>query len=142
MRSAMSLVATMAVLSGCATTLPKLSELSPVPPARQLKQEKSASDATLTIARDKSFAGSLVGYKILLDGHLAAEISAGEFLVLGAAPGERVVEVRHPSALVGSIGDSVTLRAEPKAKYFFRINSDVGQIRLLRTTEESLRSGQ
>jgi hypothetical protein len=96
----------------------------------------------VTIARDKSFAGSAVDYRIFLDGRLSAQLAWGEYVVFGVLPGERVIEVRHPSALVGAIGDSATLRADPKGRYFYRINSDLGQIRLLRTTEESLKSAQ
>jgi hypothetical protein len=38
------------------------------------------------------------------------------------------------------VGDSTTLRAEPGAVYFYRINADVGMVKLLRTTSEALGS--
>ena len=116
-----------------------MTDLKPVTEDRRFSnQTPSEGNVTLTVLRDKAFAGAIVDYSLLIDGKLCAEIGWGEFVVLYMLPGERVIEVRHPNPWAGSIGDSTTLRAELNGKYFYRINSDVGQIRLLRTTEESV----
>lgn len=124
--------------SGCATTVPKMADLTPVADDRRFSNQTPADgNVVVIVLRDKAFAGGGVNYRLLIDGKLAAKVAAGEFVVLYVSPGEHVIEVRHPSALLGAIGDSSTLRAEANVKYFYRINSDLGQIRLLRTTEDS-----
>lgn len=143
MRSKILLLCIAALFAGCATTLPAISDLKPIPEDRRFAGRAPVEGgATLTVLRDKSFAGSAVDYRIFVDGQLSAQLAWGEFVLLHIASGERVIEVRHPSALLGAIGDSATLRAEAAGKYFYRINSDLGQIRLLRTTEESVTSSQ
>ncbi len=69
---------------------------------------------------------------------LSCQLAVGEFTTLYIDAGERVIEVRHPNEWIGSIGDSNTLRAESDGRYFYRINSDIGQIRLLLTAESSV----
>ncbi len=125
---------------GCATTVPTMAELQPAPENKIFaNQVRTEGNAEVSVLRDKSFSGSVVDYRLLVDGKLSAQLAWGEFVVLSLPAGDRVIEVRHPSALVGSIGDSTTLRAEPNGKYYYRINSDHGQIRLLRTTVESVK---
>lgn len=127
------------LMAGCATTAPKLSELQKIPSEREFAyQIPQPGTASITILRDKAFAGSAVAYKLLVDGTLSAQIRSGEFILLYIPMGERVIEVRHPSARLGAIGDSATVRANSGERYYYRINSDLGQIRLLRTTEESI----
>jgi hypothetical protein len=141
-RSALAMLVT-ANLVGCATTLPTIEASIPVPASRVLAfNAAGVGNATLTIVRDKSFAGSAVDYLLLIDGVLAARIGYGEYVALHIPAGERIIELRHPSPLVGAVGDSATLRVDPGARYYYRINSDVGQLRLLRTTAESIGSSQ
>jgi hypothetical protein len=138
---ALALILASVVLAGCATTLPTIAELKPVAADRRFANPTLGdSGVSLTVLRDKSFAGSAVDYRLFIDGKLSAQLAWGEFVTLPIALGERVIEVSHPSALVGAIGDSATLRAESGGRYFYRINSDLGQIRLLRTIEESTKS--
>lgn len=92
----------------------------------------------MTVVRDKAFAGSLVAYQVLIDGTVAAKLRSGEMVTLYVGAGDRIIEVRHPSPSIGAIGDSETVRAEAGTSYYFRVNSDLGQIRLLRTTAESM----
>lgn len=133
--------ALIAVLSGCATTVPTTAELKPTPLERiTANKAKEPDSATLTILRDKGFVGSAIDWRILVDGTPTAQIAWGEFAVLYVKPGERIIEVRHPSPTIGMVGDSTTLRAEPGAVYFYRINADVGMVKLLRTTSEALGS--
>ena len=128
-----------ALLTGCATNQPLMSELKPIAKERHFAANVPIEGgASVTLLRDQSFAGSAVDYRILIDGRLSAQLAWGEFVVMHVPSGERVIELRHPSATLGAIGDSTTLRAEPAAKYFYRITSDVGQMRLLRTTAESV----
>lgn len=129
-----------ALVSGCATTAPMLSELRPAPPTREyaFRTPKAGNDAMLTVLRDSAFAGSAVAYHLIVNGELAARIRAGEFVRLYVPSGDVVIEVRHPSAHFGAIGDSASLTAEPRGRYFYRINSDLGQIKLLRTTASSV----
>jgi hypothetical protein len=143
MKTSAALIAPLLLaLGGCATTTPTLSELVPADPARVSFQQAPAADsASLTVARDKAFAGSAVNYLLLIDGRLAAKIATGEFVRFDLPAGEHILEIRHPSATLGAVGDAAVLKAEPAAKYFYRINSDVGVMRLLRTTEASLLEG-
>ncbi len=139
-RSSLYLLFVGILFTGCATTLPTISELEQVPEERRFAHQTSKEGgAVLTVLRDKAFTGGGVDYRLFVDGKLSAQLAWGEFVVLYVLPGERVIEVRHPSALLGAIGDSTTLRAEPDGKYFYRINSDIGQIRILRTTEDSIK---
>lgn len=127
------------VLTGCATTVPTTADLIPTPPDRiTANKAKQPDSATITILRDKAFVASAIDWRILVDGALSAQVAWGEFAVLYLKPGERVIEVRHPSPTIGMIGDSTTLRAEPGAAYFYRINADVGMVKLLRTTSEAI----
>lgn len=125
--------------SGCATSVPTMSELRLVPAARTFAaaQSRSPGAATITVMRDKAFAGGAVDYQLLLDGELIARIGRGEYVVALAEPGERVLEVRHPAETWGTPGDSQSWRLEPAGDYYFRINSDVGLMRLVRTTRSS-----
>ena len=127
------------VLAGCASTVPTTAELKPTPDARLFDNKTAQADsAKLTILRDRGFAGSAIDWRVLIDGKLSAQIAWGEFAVLYIPPGERVIEVRHPSPTIGVIGDSSTLRAERSGAYFYRINADVGIVKLLRTTSEAI----
>lgn len=129
-------IATMTV-AGCATTTPAISELSPVPRERIASVPATgATPASITIARDRSFAGSAVNYRLLVDGVLVAQIATGEYLHLQIPAGERVLEVR-PNNTWGAAGDAATLQVSPGGRYAFRINSDAGLIKLLRTADES-----
>lgn len=133
------IIAAVAVV-GCATTVPTMSELQPIPENRIFaNQLRADGNAELSIFRDKSFSGSAIDYRIFIDGELSAQLAWGEFVFLSLPAGEHVIEVRHPSTLIGAIGDSTTLRAESNAQYYYRVNSDAGQIRLLRTTVESIK---
>ncbi|MBU2538120.1 MAG: DUF2846 domain-containing protein [Proteobacteria bacterium] len=134
------LILTIVALSvvGCATTVPTMAELQPVPENRVFaNQLQTEGNAELAVLRDKSFSGSAVDYRLFVDGKLSAQLAWGEFVIMSLPAGERIIEIRHPSPLVGAIGDSATLRAEPNVTYYYRVNSDSGQIRLLRTTAES-----
>jgi hypothetical protein len=126
-------------VGGCATTTPTLAASKPVSTDRVLAFGSPIErSARLVVVRDQAFAGSLVAYDLLVDGTLAAKARTGEMVTFFVLPGERILEVRHPSPRLGAIGDSDTVRAEEGRDYYFRINSDLGQIRLLRTTAESL----
>lgn len=126
-------------IGGCATTIPTLSDSKKIPAEKYFAhQNPQQGSASLTVLRDRAFAGSAVDYRLLIDGTLSAQISAGEFATLYIPTGERVIEIRHPSAFIGTAGDSAILRAEENMKYYYRINSDLGQMRLLRTTEASI----
>lgn len=128
-----------AMLCGCATTVPTTADLKPTPQERiTASRTKEPDSATLTILRDKGFVGSAIDWRVLIDGMPAAQIAWGEFAVLYVKPGERIIEVRHPSPTIGMVGDSTTLRAEPGAAYFYRINADVGVVKLLRTTSDAI----
>jgi hypothetical protein len=134
----MLLLATL-FIGGCATTIPTLSDSKKITPEKHFAyQNPQQGNASLTVLRDRAFAGSAVDYRLLIDGILSAQISAGEFATLYIPAGERVIEIRHPSAFIGTAGDSATLRAEENMKYYYRINSDLGQMPLLRTTEASI----
>lgn len=133
-----ALFSTMA--AGCATTIPTMAELQPTPAERVFaNQTRVEGNAELNILRDKAFSGSAIDYRLFVDGRLSAQLAMGEFVILSIPAGERVIEVRHPSSVIGAVGDSATLRAEPNAQYYYRVNSDFGQIRLLRTTADSVR---
>lgn len=128
------------MVTGCATTMPTMAELDPVPAERVFaNQARVVGNAELNILRDRAFAGCAIDYRLFVDGRLSAQLAMGEFVVLSIPAGERVIEVRHPNPMIGAIGDSATLRAEPNAQYYYRVNSDLGQIRLLRTTAESVK---
>jgi hypothetical protein len=125
--------------SGCATTTPTLAASKSVSADRILAFGSPAGNsARLVVVRDRAFAGSIINYHLLVDGTLAAKVGGGEVVTLFVDPGERILEVRHPSATMGAVGDSDTVRAEDGVACYFRINSDLGQIRLLRTTAESV----
>lgn len=125
------------VLTGC-TTLPTVNGTRPIPANRVFAlQAESPGAAAITVIRDSSFAGSAIRYRVLIDGVLAARISTGERGTFYVKPGEHVIEVRHPDSGIGAIGDSDAVQAVASAKYFYRVNSDLGLIKLLRTTEAS-----
>jgi hypothetical protein len=128
-----------ASLVGCASLTPTIPESTLTPPERRLALQQKADDsASLFVIRDRAMAGGARDYELLIDGALAAKISAGEYVQLYLSPGERLLEVRPPQLLgLGVPGDGVTIRAEPAAEYFFRINSDGMSVRLLRTTKQS-----
>lgn len=88
----------------------------------------------LIVVRDNAFAGSMVKYQLFIDGFLVAKIGAGEHVELCVESGYRLIELKHPLPMIGAIGDSVEIQVHPSRKYAFRINSDLGIIRLLRTT--------
>jgi hypothetical protein len=126
-------------LAGCATTTPTIAQSKSVPSDRVLAfNSPDSGNVRLTIVRDKAFAGSAVAYQILIDGTVSAKLRAGEMATFYVGTGDRILEVRHPSSIVGAIGDSETIHAEAGNSYYFRINSDLGQIRLVRTTAESM----
>jgi len=126
-------------LAGCATTTPTISESKSAPSDRILAfASADAGDVRLIVVRDKAFAGSAVAYQVLIDGTVSAKLRAGEMATFHVHAGDRILEVRHPSATFGAIGDSDAIRTEAGSSYYSRINSDLGQIRLLRTTAESM----
>lgn len=130
-------------LAGCATTLPTLQSTKPVPIERlTVTPSPGAETASITIVRDSAFAGSLVNYRILIDGIVMARIAAGEFVALSVPAGDRIIEVRHPSESLGAAGDAQTVHVEKGSNLYFRINSDLGQIKLLPTTAASVGAQQ
>lgn len=121
------------------STVPTIDTSKQIASDRQLALQAPVPDgASVIVLRDRSFVGSMVNYRLLVDGKVAAELGTGEYVTLHVPPGERLLEVRHPSTLIGAIGDSNTLRAESGTRYYYRVNSDIGQVRLLRTTEDSI----
>ena len=128
-----------ATLGGCATTVPTTADLQPTPQDRITTHRAKEPDSAMpTILRNKGFVGSAIDWRVLIDGTPAAQIAWGEFAVLYVKPGERIIEVRHPSPTIGMVGDSATLRAESGAAYCYRINADDGVVKLLRTTSEAV----
>lgn len=131
-----------AVLVACSST-PRQAELTPAAQARVfLLQDKLPGSASVTLLRDKAFWGAGVNYRVLVDGAIAADLGWGEWVSFQLQPGERLIELRHPSPTMGAVGDSATLNAQPNGHYFYRINSELGQMRLLRTTEASAVKGE
>lgn len=127
------------LLGGCATTTPTIAESKAAPPDRILAfASPEAGDVRLIIVRDNAFAGGAVAYQVVIDGTVSAKLRAGETATFHVRAGDRILEVRHPSSTLGAIGDSETVHTEAGSSYYFRINSDLGQIRLLRTTPESM----
>lgn len=145
-RPTSSRLALAALLSSClaaCSTVPTIDSSRQITADRQLALQAPVADgASVIVLRDRSFSGSLVNYRLLVDGKVAAELGTGEYVTLHVPAGECLLEVRHPSATLGAIGDSQTLRADARARYYYRVNSDIGQIRLLRTTEESILTQQ
>lgn len=127
----------LALFAGC-TTLPTVNGTKPIPANRTFAlQAEAPGTAAITIIRDSSFAGSAIRYRVLIDGVLAAMIWTGERGTFYVPPGEHVIEVQHPDSGIGAIGDSDAVQATTAGRYFYRVNSDVGMIKLLRTTEVS-----
>jgi hypothetical protein len=126
------------LLVGC-STLPTVSDTTPVPTDRMRTPFASPTQesAKLVLLRDTSAAGGMVAYVIIVNGTEAARIRTGERAELYVPQGDTLIEIRHPSVHFGAAGDSATLTAKPGMAYFFRINSDLGQIKLLRTSESS-----
>jgi DNA-directed RNA polymerase subunit H (RpoH/RPB5) len=122
------------LLAGC-TTLPTINGTDPIPANRLFAlQTETPGAAAVTIIRDSSFAGSAIRYRVLIDGMLAAMIWTGERATFYVQPGEHVIEVQHPDSGLGAIGDSDAVQAVASGRYFYRVNSDLGMIKLLRTT--------
>ena len=131
--------AAFAVVGGCATVVPTLSDSKPIPKAQVFANAAQAPGAgTVTVLRDRALSGSALRYRLLIDGKLSAKIAIGEFVTFYLPPGEHLVELRNPIPRGGPFGDSLILQVTPGAEYFFRVVSDAEQMRLLRTTKDSV----
>ena len=121
--------------SGCANITPRMQSLPPSPSDRVAAfRVPTEGAAEVHVMRPSSFAGVAINYQLSLDGQLAAAIGSGERVTLYVPPGEHLLELRHPSQILGATGDSASFTAVREGRYYFVINSDIGSMRLLRTT--------
>lgn len=121
------------MLSGCAATSPTLHDEQPV--AKQYMPPTGA--ATVTVMRDRGFAGGGVPLHILLNGQLAAKLWIGQDVTIGVAAGDNLIEVRTPMPVLQGAGDSVSIAARPGSHYYFRLSA--APIKLLQITEATAR---
>lgn len=128
-------VAAALLASGCANVTPRMQSL-PQSPSDRLGAFRSPTEgsAEVHVMRPMTFVGIAINHQLSLDGQLVAAIGSGERVTLYVPPGEHLLELRHPSQILGATGDSASFTATSGGRYFFVINSDLGSMRLLRTT--------
>lgn len=84
--------AALLTLAGCATHVPKASQVRPVPAERALAfQSPSDGDATIVITRDAGFLGGGCFAGLYLDGDLVAKMDTGERATLHVPSGRHIV---------------------------------------------------
>lgn len=78
MKHALVIVFTL-VIAGCATQMPRYSEVLPVPYDRVYAFQNTADgDTTVVVTRDKGFIGSACYFGLFVDGELVAKLETGE----------------------------------------------------------------
>lgn len=122
-----SALASVLLLGACAATHPpSADELHPAP-AQQVESmpvAKSATPATVRVARDVGYIGSAVFMHVSLDGKKIAALNPGEFIEFRVDPGEYLLSAiptnifneRHPTVI------EVTWRAG--TTYRYRVGMD------------------
>jgi hypothetical protein len=103
----------------------------PVPMNRMFGDQKPGADAAqLTIIRDRSIAGSICYYAILIDDKLVARIANSEKATFALEAGGHKLQITRDKLGEGlcSSGDDETtqrITLEPKEKRFYRLSQNM-----------------
>jgi hypothetical protein len=105
------------VVNGCATH-----GLISVLPTPSNPQEA----AEIVVARESRLTGSAVTFVVTVNGAEIYGLRVGEHVVMRVNPGDQIIGARYRSAFLTMEEVTVSVRAEARGTYYFRIDPGIG----------------
>src|SRR6266705_2038216 len=96
--------------------------------------------AEIIVIRESRVSGSLQTFPVTLDGVRIYGLQVGEYAVMTVTPGDHIVGTQYPNIPVGWEDVNVSVRVEPRRRYYFRIDPAVGQLLVNPITPEDGRT--
>lgn len=106
------------LLTGCVST----GTLGPLPAVSDV-----SNAAEIVVGRERRFVGSGNTLPVTLDGVRLFGLRVGEHVVVKVDPGDHIVGTQYMGLTFGWEDVTVVVRAEPKGRYYFRIDPAMGQ---------------